>query len=384
MVASERGNGALHQCRRRGRQPQAAGEDLRPAVNKVPTALYTCAPNEVLSITFASAELRDQFALDPLHVLGGSGTWVGRAHPEDVERIANPLPVLLKTGSFSSEFRLLSGWSDYRWVQNELRLVRYADGRPREVIGYLFDITQCREARASLERSRQSLRDLASHLQSVREAERAAIAREIHDEMGQGLAALKIDLVRLRSRLDRKGNGDDLLTSIIGGIDGSIAAVQRIMAELRPSVLDDLGLIPALEWYLERFQVRTAIPCTLEVRPAVLSVDKDVATALFRILQEAVQNVARHAEATQVQVSLAQDPQGRLHLCVSDNGKGISRRELEDRRSFGLLEIRERAEVFGGTVEIKGEPGRGTDVNVTIRSRTVSEAWRDAQAAHGG
>jgi hypothetical protein len=122
----------------------------------------------------------------------------------------------------------------------------------------------------------------------------------------------------------------------------------------------------------------------LEVRPAVLSVDKDVATALFRILQEAVQNVARHAEATRARVSLAQDCQGRLNLCISDNEKGISRRELEDSRSFGLLEMRERAEVFGGTVRIKGEPERGTHATVTIQSRIVSEAWRDAQAAHGG
>jgi signal transduction histidine kinase len=347
------------------RSHEATQGSRRRRVKRVPAALYSCAPDKELSITFAAEDMREHFGLDPSSLLGLSGSWVERAHPQDASRISDARAVLLDTGRFCSEFRLRLGEDDYRWVQNELRMVSDIDGRPLEVIGYLLDITKCRQAETHLERSSHILRELASHLQSVREAERSAIARAIHDEMGQTLTALKIDLVRLRSRLPRQKQTEDLLSSTLGGVDDVIAAVQRIMAELRPSVLDDLGLVPAVEWYLERFQSRTGIRCRFEAPPKPPTIDKEVATALFRILQESLQNVARHASATRVHVVLALA--GRfLQLGVRDNGTGISQREVDSEHSFGLLEIRERAEVFGGSVEIRGAPDFGTSVKVSI------------------
>jgi signal transduction histidine kinase len=212
-----------------------------------------------------------------------------------------------------------------------------------------------------LRASEENLRALASHLQSVREEERIHIAREIHDELGQALTGLKYDINALA-----KGGGvaNDRTTALCRQIDRIIGSVRRIASGLRPEVLDEIGLAAAIEWQAREFQRRTGIRCVVETATGFSDPDKERSTALFRVFQELLTNVARHANATRVIVYLAETDA--LTLTVEDNGRGIQEKEFESPRSLGFLGLRERVLAFGGSIDVKGQEGRGTRVSVSI------------------
>ncbi len=211
----------------------------------------------------------------------------------------------------------------------------------------------------------EQLRALAARLQSVREEERTRVAREIHDELGQTLTAIKIDLVFLISeRPEDQEHRFQRGQSILKLVEATIQAVRRISTELRPAILDDLGPVAAVEWAAEEFQARTGIKCHIDLADADIAIDPERATALFRIFQETLTNVARHANATEVNVRLSEED-GYLVLEVRDNGRGIGREQLSA-RSLGILGMRERALLIGGELNISGSPGQGTMVRVRI------------------
>ncbi len=230
----------------------------------------------------------------------------------------------------------------------------------------LLDITDMKKTQGSLVHSREQLRNLHKHTQDVREGERTRVAREIHDELGQVLTALKMDLSYLSKKLPE--NLEPLHAKanlMLKFIDMTIQSVKRIMMDLRPGILDHLGLVPAIEWQADEFQTRTGITCQVHVEPEVIKLDKDVATTIFRIFQEALTNVARHADASKVETSL-REKGGSLVLAVKDNGKGITKKQIEDSKSFGLMGIKERAYFCSGEVAFQGERGTGTTVVVSI------------------
>jgi PAS domain S-box-containing protein len=212
----------------------------------------------------------------------------------------------------------------------------------------------------------EQLRHLASHLRDAREQERKRVAREIHDELGQSLTALKFDISRLARQLPE---GEPVLRERVAAmaalIDGSIHTVQRVSTELRPGLLDDLGLAAAIEWQVEEFAERTGIRCDLHLSEEDVRLESDMATALFRILQETLTNVARHAGANEVQVELAVDPR-EVVLKVRDDGRGITESEISSTQALGLLGMRERARTLGGEVTFEGVRGQGTTVTVRI------------------
>ena len=218
-----------------------------------------------------------------------------------------------------------------------------------------------------LRASEENLRALAAHLQSVREEERIHIAREIHDELGQALTGLKFDIYAAAK--NQAGIGPETIGSAVDGlgqqIDRIINSVRRIASGLRPEVLDEIGLSAAVEWQSREFQRRTGIRCLVEIAPGLTDPDMERSTALFRIFQELLTNVARHANATRVSVHLAEDEES-LRLKVEDNGRGIQDQEFESPRSLGFLGLRERALAFGGSIEVKGQEGKGTCVFVAI------------------
>jgi PAS domain S-box-containing protein len=230
----------------------------------------------------------------------------------------------------------------------------------------IIDVTARKEAEERLESSRQELQALAARLQMAHEAERSLLAREIHDELSGTLTALKMDLSLLpdRAAKDRKLFFQKL-SSMTELIDHSVARMHAIVTELRPVVLDKLGLVAAIEWQAGEFQDRWGIACETHLPAGKFVLDSDRSTALFRILQEALTNVVRHAHGTKVVVDLRNQGENVI-LTVRDNGKGINPKALHAHESIGLLGMRERALSFGGKTEVARSPEGGTCVTARI------------------
>lgn len=243
--------------------------------------------------------------------------------------------------------------------------VRFARAHDRAIV-MLHDITYRKRAEESLRLSHQQMRELAARLQQAREEERAFIAREIHDELGQLLTGLKFDIKWFDKRLPRDAKMlRQKADSILELVDESIHALRRIATDFRPGVLDTLGLTAAIEWQAREFQKRTGIECEIGEQPLEQVADRQRETALFRIFQEALTNVARHSGATAVKVQLSRQ-NGSVMLQVRDNGRGITDIEINHSHSIGLLGMRERAHLFGGEVHFSGAPNQGTTVTASI------------------
>lgn len=239
---------------------------------------------------------------------------------------------------------------------------RLTEGR---IVVTYEDITESKKAEKELEESREKMRNLSLHLQSVREEEQTRIAREIHDELGQSLTALKMDLSWLGKRVPAEKLLKDKIKSMSGLADRTIESVRRISADLRPGLLDDLGLAAAMEWQTKEFAGRSGIACEADLDAEDIPLDKELATAIFRIFQETLTNIARHANATKVNVRL-ETKDGRVILEVADNGRGITRKQINDPKSFGIMGMRERALLWGGDVQVTGSRYKGTTVTVSI------------------
>jgi signal transduction histidine kinase len=228
------------------------------------------------------------------------------------------------------------------------------------------EINERARAEAQLLESQHTLRALTAKLESVREEERVRMSREIHDELGQALSGLKMDLAWIVQRMP--ADSDPLrekARSMAGLIDQTVGAVQKIASRLRPEVLDRLGLAAAIRWQASEFQLRSGIRCGSVVPESELPLDNDRATATFRIFQELLTNVARHANATRVDVTVGLESDALL-LTVEDNGRGIGEEAAQSPASLGLLGARERARAFAGDVDVVGAPGMGTRATVRI------------------
>jgi PAS domain S-box-containing protein len=233
------------------------------------------------------------------------------------------------------------------------------------------DISERVQAEAALHeserlaRSTEQLRELSARLQSVREEERTHLARVIHDELGQALTGLKMDVAWLQSHLDSPQPALLAKTQAMSDlIDTTVQTVRRISTELRPGLLD-LSLVATIEWQLQEFQNRSGIQGKFICAPEETTLDPDGATTVFRIFQEILTNVARHAQATEVEVIL-EESASFLTLQVRDNGRGISESEINSPKSIGLLGMRERARLRSGGVQFQGRPGQGTTVTVRL------------------
>ncbi len=209
------------------------------------------------------------------------------------------------------------------------------------------------------------LRELSRFLQSDREQEKARVARELHDELGGALAAAKIDLQLLRDRGAAAEDAPARLERITAALDEAVLAKRRIVEDLRPTLLDNLGISAALRWQCEQYAKRTSCPCTVRLGESELKLAPDLSIAIYRIVQEALTNTSKYAQAKNVEVSLEREG-GRWHLRIFDDGVGIDLAKQHHPTSHGLVSIRERARALSGEVRFDGGPGRGTTVDVWL------------------
>jgi PAS domain S-box-containing protein len=227
------------------------------------------------------------------------------------------------------------------------------------------EISEDKRREDSLRVSGEQFRDFAARVEAVREEERTRVAREIHDELGGALTALKLELAWLRNKTGQNAKIRGKMKSMIADVDLTIEKVRQISSDLRPSVLDDLGLIPAMEWLLAQFRKRTRIRTEFNCIDENLTLSTDASAAVFRVLQEALTNVIRHAKATKVTVNL-EYLRNAVLISILDNGRGMTKGKEADLKSLGIVGMKERVARLGGQFEIFSEPGKGTRIDIII------------------
>jgi PAS domain S-box-containing protein len=263
----------------------------------------------------------------------------------------------------------------------ELAIGSWNSGRGTYYSGVIRDITDRKRLEERQRDSYERLRALSARIETVREEERGVIAREIHDFLGQALTAIRFDLAWLKNRIMSGMTPPYVLADRIDGmveaVAGTIDRVRRISAELRPSVLDELGLVAALEGHAREFASRTGIRCRVQSYLKDESHDPNDAIALFRIVQEALTNIARYSGAKEAEIRLRGGGGDPIVVEVRDDGRGITEDETRSALSLGILGMRERAHAVGGTLEITGAPGTGTTLTVRVPARTPEAVGGD-------
>jgi len=359
---------------KRTTQVHQAEAKYRTLVEQIPMVTYTAPLDKALGTLYISPQIESILGYSPKEWLADPGLWVKLLHPEDRDRVLveSQRDLLGSNGAvFRSEYRILTRKSEVLWLRDEATAVRNGLDEPEFLQGIMFDVTDQKRFEEQLKSSHERMRELAAHIEGVREEERTRIAREIHDELGQALTGIKIDLAWMNKKLqihDRATQTDLLLkriTAMKDTIDTTVQVVRKISAELRPGILDGFGLPAAIEWQASEFQDRTGIQCQLSAIPEDLDLEERPSSAIFRIFQELLTNIVRHANASRVSISLRKR-RGMLILEVQDNGRGISENEKFKANSFGLLGVRERVALLGGKSSIKGVQGQGTTVTIRI------------------
>lgn len=286
--------------------------------------------------------------------------------PEDRESYFETMAasaVDMKNWNWEGRF-WIDEWKDIKWINLRATPQTLGDGGV-QWIGIMTNITQSKREEAELKDSRSQLADLSAHIQNVKEQERARISREIHDDLGGNLTAIKMSLALMARRLPQ--DDPQLLEKaayLDSLVDRTIDTVHRIAGDLRPSVLD-CGLAPALEWQATEFEKQLGIPCEFSSNVTDVGLDSDQATALFRIAQEALTNISKHADASRVELRLQKD-HGILRLEIADDGHGIALHDRDKPKSYGIRGMMERALAMGGNLSIEPLAGGGTLVSISL------------------
>jgi len=297
------------------------------------------------------------------------------AHHGQVERFGDTGVSSRRMGDATTLWALRSDGSEFPM---EASISQASDGGRRFYTVILRDITRRKNSEDALHRSQQELRELSARVVEAREEEKTRIARELHDELGQLLTALKMDLAWLRGRLPA---GDaDLAAKVeaMGAmLDQTVGSTRRIAADLRPLMLDDLGLADAAGWLVEDFAKRSGIRCDIQTAGdgAFANIDHGIATAVYRALQESLTNIARHSGAKNAWVVLAIE-NGSLHFEVEDDGRGIAPEDLAKARSLGLKGMHERVAYLGGSFEVARAPRGGTRLRAQVPVRAAREGGK--------
>ena len=353
----------LQEARTR-REKRQAESKYRSLVEQIPAITYIAALDAPNKLVYVSPQTM-LLGFPPEVWLADPDLRLRHIHDEDRVGVLEHYERSRLSGEpLRCEYRMLTRSGKVLWFSDRASVVRDESGERLFLQGMMTNITSAKQREQQLLESRELMRSLARHQVGVREEERSRIARDVHDELGQKLTALQLEASMLSARYhDDPPELSLKLRGLLALIDATMDSVRAIATDLRPPVLD-LGLVPAIEWQVQEFQRRTGIACELALGDDDIELDEERATAIFRMLQEALTNVARHARATQVEIVLTLQ-QDMLQLTVEDNGVGMLANRPGGKKSFGLLGLRERALMVGGEVDIDSRPGR-TAVRITL------------------
>jgi PAS domain S-box-containing protein len=342
-------------------------DNLRLVINTIPALVWSAQPDG--SLDFINQRLTEFTGLTLDDVRGWQ--WPSFFHPEDQGRLMGQVRTSLATGEpLEAEARLQRTQGDYRWLLIRSVPLRDESGKIVRWIGTKTDITERKQAEDALRASMDQLHALAQRLEKIREEEKEVIAREIHDEFGQTLTAIRMGLSLLSERIQ---SGEKLsqesiqaeLRSSMKLVDHAVRSIQSIATELRPWVLDSLDLSGAIQWQAREFGERTGIECSVNSTPENIELDRESTTAVFRIFQETLTNIARHAKTKKVDVVLKSEYDN-LMLDVRDYGIGLSKEKSTAPESLGIQGMKERAFLLGGDMQISGSQDGGTIVTLTV------------------
>ncbi len=304
------------------------------------------------------------------------------SHPEDTAKELNLVEDILsgKIDYYQMEKRYRKKDGSYIWA--ELSLSCYRNSEQNKIsffVGIIQNINERKIAEKELERSHESLRQLSHHLETIREEERSFIAREIHDELGQQLTGLKMDASWLHKKISPEQTAlRTKLEGMISLIDDTVKTVRRISSELRPGILDDLGLIDALQWQSIEFEKRTGVKCRFYTTFSEPVFERKLSTGIFRVFQETLTNAARHSKASEIKITLEKRDDN-IILEVFDNGSGFEEKEVRNKKTLGIIGMNERANMFGGKLTIQSGSGKGTLVSLSVPYRIAMSEMEEVK-----
>ena len=344
------------------RELQQSEERFRSLIESAPTAMLISRLDVLL---YANRAFLRMFGYSDLSQIKNASVFNHLA-PEDYRIVKQRMRAREQGKKVPSSYEIRGRRKDGTVFPIHLEVARIPFGDGPVNVTFLTDITEREMREKELRESREQLRSLAARLESLREEERTILSREIHDEFGQSLTGLKMDLAWLARRLPR--DQDALVQkadSMLKLVDESVKLIRKISTRLRPGILDDFGLLAAMEWQAREFDHRTGIRCSMSSNTKDIHLDKNASSSIFRVFQEALTNIARHSEATKVDVRLRQG-RNKLVMKIHDNGRGLRDDEVQPHKSLGILGMRERIQLMEGTFTIQGAPGRGTKIRVSV------------------
>lgn len=321
-----------------------------------------------------SDEMCRIYGIDPEEFERSYDVFLDHIHPEDLEEVEQTVKKAMeRKESFSFEHRIVRADGEIRYLFGRGNIITDDEGEVIKMVGTGQDVTERKQTEQQLRNYSEKLKNLSAKQEKVREEERTRIARELHDELGQMLTVLKMDISLANEEIKEVDDGhlfnevENDLEDVMKRVDTIVESVQRITTQLRPEVLDDLGLLEAIEWQAREYEKRGKWEIDFCTNIEVLEIPlvEERSTAIFRIFQETLTNILRHANASKVNIRLNITDEN-LILEVEDDGKGISKKEINDKGSLGIIGMRERSNFLGGTIKFEGEPGEGTMVTLQI------------------
>ncbi|MEN3297420.1 MAG: hypothetical protein V7642_6673 [Burkholderiales bacterium] len=344
-----------------------SAERFQSLVEQLPGMPYIANLDSVGSNVYVSPKIEELLGFTAEQWCTDPELRIRQLHPEDRVPVLEAInDARSRKSSFSIDYRIYRSDGKLRWFHDEARVVTGAHGEPLFLQGAILDVTERKQAQAELEQSHHELQEMIGALDSLRVEEQRRLAHEMHDDFGQLLAAMKMDISTLQQHLPQSdARIVRHLSSISELVDAMVASVRRIIADLPPKVLEDVGLYSALEVMVTNFEKRHRIACELRLSESEPILEAKVASAIYRMVQETLNNVAKHADASYVEAEVVSST-AEISLRVKDNGRGMAPDKLQKPGSFGLVGMRQRVSALGGEMKVDSCEGAGTAIMITI------------------